>query len=1335
MKTTFARKHTGWLLLLTATLLLVAACQKNETQPQATDDMPENPVISNDLSNQMVSAFAEDAQGHIWIGTFRGLNKYDVHEYHQYFCTDDTLDLPDNQITDLLRDSKGRLWVATVNGLCLYTDRDNFHHIAQSFDNRNAHQLIETPNGRLLVNYIHQLAAYDPLTDSLKIVIKRFDPEHTFSMSCFISPDNRLYAVNSRKIRCYNTSTFALEDSVALPFITTYSYMQSDGTLWLSGQGHIATYDTRNRTYVPVPTAILTHPRLAHADISLIYPYGNAALLLYSEREGLFLYNTRTNKVTHQDEKGFPFDPPRYGIKKMFTDSQQNLWFGLIDQGFTVRYSYRERFNNDSYLSQTLENKSVLSVANDRDGNLWIVTLLNGLYVYNTQTRDVKHLPTVAGFTKFSRVFVDKENNLWLAAMMHNKLLKCSYQGGQVQVKKSWDMFMPMSLAEDTHGNIWAGTCSPVLYTIKKGEEELTEVNAFKKGGTFISGLLPVSGDQLWASAFMQPVVSINTTNFSTAPVAFGENDWKNCIRRSVYIPTDMLLDSSGDVWLGTVSNGLLRYSAKSKTIATVPGTPCMDITAVEEDKQGNIWVSTQYGLGKFDRTTERFTNYFAADGIGGNQFYDRSSCRLPDGTLVFGGTHGLTLFNPIDVTTRRSVPLLFEDLKIHNRLARPREGRNINKHLSYCPDIHLNHNENGFSISFAALDYCEHERVHYYYLMEGIDKYWIDARNNREAYYANLPAGSYTFRVKVTNNDRSIAETEKSIRVIVKPAPWLSWWAWCIYLLAASGIILLVVRTIHHIRMEKQAVRRAEMEKEQEKRVNKMNMSFFANVSHEFRTPLTMISGPVETLAQSTTIGESDRLMLRVVQRSVRRMLRLVNQLMDFNKLENDTLRLQVRRTDIISLLQVMTDVFRFNAKEKGITLKTYGLEDTFLTWIDADKLDKIVGNLLSNAMKFTPKGGKVELRFDANEKFIKIVVADTGDGIPVNQKEKIFERYYQLNNQSTGTYNWGTGIGLYYARSLAVLHHGKLTADNREEGHGAVFTLLLPTADNDYSNEERLHDVIDQNKAYPLEVALPKEEERGSDDKVARKTLLVVDDDTEVAYYLKTLLAPYYNVVCRFDADSALKTLNDESPDLVISDVVMPGRSGYDLCRQIKDNMQLCHIPVVLVTAKATTENQVEGLNTGADAYVTKPFDPYYLLALVKSQLENREKVRSLLAAATQTDKIEENVLAPQDKTFMTDLYKLMENELSNADLDVAKMTEMLGISRTKFYYKVKGLTGEPPSTFFKTYKLNRAAQLLKEGKYTVSEIAYMVGFNTLSHFSTSFKKQFGKAPSEYL
>ena len=478
--------------------------------------------------------------------------------------------------------------------------------------------------------------------------------------------------------------------------------------------------------------------------------------------------------------------------------------------------------------------------------------------------------------------------------------------------------------------------------------------------------------------------------------------------------------------------------------------------------------------------------------------------------------------------------------------------------------------------------------------------------------------------------------------------------------------------------------------------------------------------------------------------------MLRLVNQLLDFNKLENDTLKLKVRETDIIAHLNDLSDIFRVNAEEKGIVFNTYGLEESFTIWADDDKIDKMCFNLLSNAMKFTPHGGKVELIMDVvtredvladfslkdkdtDQRWLKIQVKDSGPGIPEDQLEKIFERYYQIDNQSSVKSNWGTGIGLYFARTLAEMHHGYLKARNRSESAGAAFTLILPVSESSYAETEKVRDEAIQPiyNVRKIKYDVPEVVE----DAQNRKTVLVVDDDVDIVHYLRELFSTQYNVLCCFSVDEAYALIKESAPDVVISDVVMPGKTGYDLCRKIRENIQMSHIPVILLTAKAMVEDQVLGLDCGADAYVTKPFEPQYMMALISSQLRNREKVRSMLSQSTDTEEIEENALSPQDNAFMTELYQLMENELSNSELDVARMTEMLHISRTKFYYKVKGLTGENPSVFFKRYKLNRAAQLLSERKYNVSEIADMTGFSTLSHFSTSFKKQFGVSPSEYI
>lgn len=1335
-------------------IFVIASCR--DTKDNVNDSVYETPVISNDISNQRITSFAEDAQGHIWIGTFRGLNRFNVHEFHQHFCSDDSFSLPDNQIQCIYRDSRNRLWVSTVNGMAMYTDKNSFIRIPMESLSRNSIQIFEDNTGRVFINTSVSVSIYDEVEEIFKDVLSLTDGTMKNAGQCFITPSNELLIASSLELQIYDIPTMELRDSVKLDAFSTYFNMLPDGKLWMNTYGGPAIFNTNASSFEKVPDSFNSNPLFRGASVSYIYPYGDSSILFNTEKNGMFIYDNTDGTFMHQSDNGFPFTVPDDKINCMFEDSQNNLWIGTFDHGYHVVYDYQGRFNNDSWLKTSIGHKSVVSVDCDSKDNLWISTLKDGLYLYNAESGlfrriNLRKLFKYEGSDKMdiSYVFVDRNDNIWFTGGNH--VFRCHFDGHILSVDKSWQVFFPMAMSQDSEGRVWVGSLGEYIYYLSPDDDQMHSLKIQSSYFTFTPYCLPLGDGNVLSASFQEGLCEINGNMGHVRKISFDENKWNEVIRRSVFVPSCMY-DDGDAVWIGTVANGLIRYDMTDDSFANVPGTPCMDISSIEEDMQGNLWVSTQYGLGKYDRTTGKFINWFASDGIGGNQFYDRASCRLSDGTLVFGGTHGLTVFNPIDVTIHRNLKLYFEDLKVHNDLMRPGVDECIDKSLNYCPEIALEHEQNSFSISFAALEYSEYERVDYHYMLDGFDDHWIDAHNNREAYYSNIPAGSYEFKVRVLSNDKTMVLAENSINIRIASPLWLSWWALLLYLLTLGAIGYMIMMQRRQTMIEKAAKLKAQQEKEQEKKVNDMNMSFFANISHEFRTPLTMISGPVTQLQEAEDMSHENRRLLNVVQRNIRRMLRLVNQLLDFNKLENDTLKLQVKPIDLIAQMRNLTDIFQVTADEKGVTFRIYGLEDSLTIWADEDKLDKICFNLLSNAMKFTQAGGKVEFSLDVvsrdeaatcfalsdkdvDSRYIKVTVKDSGPGIPEDQLEKIFERYYQLENQMRGAYNWGTGIGLYFAKVLAQMHHGYLKAGNRADCQGAIFTLILPVSEISYSESEKcIND--DASMSSPFKISSVKYTELSvvpsGDD---RKKVLIVDDDVDVIHYLKELLSSHYVVMSRFDADSAYVLMKEEAVDVVISDVVMPGKNGYELCRQIKENIQISHIPVILLTAKATVEDQVQGLDCGADAYVTKPFEPQYLLALIQSQLKNREKVRAMLSRSTDVDELESDALSPQDNAFMTELYQLMENELANSELDVARMTEMLHISRTKFYYKVKGLTGENPSVFFKRYKLNRAAQLLRERKYNVSEIADMTGFSTLSHFSTSFKKQFGVSPSEYL
>ena len=1314
--------------MIAATL---TACQKQESHEQLDKDEANGYAIAQELSNRRVQCIAEDASGQLWFGTFRGLNRYDGHEFHQYFCTDDTLGLPDNQIKDILCDSHGRIWVATVNGVARYTDRDCFERIDVKASNLNILKILEDSQGRVFIyngtevlRYDHQLKAFHP-------IIKRDMSRQPWSWgNCVIDASDRIIITESQQLLIYDPTTFKIKQKVSTqgqgPFF--YSDLLTNGLMILAGNGCLSIYDTKSLQPVTIPQTISDRITAGGSIVQAAYLLDDNSIILSTSKNGILQFNLLTQTITEgQWNSWVPT------VNEIYQDSRRNIWFGTYDKGLRTDYYYKEKFgSSDSYLSRTIGRSSTLALATDANGNLWISTLYRGLFVYHTDTQLAEHID-IAGNPSILHIFCDRDGLIWLSTIDH--MMKCRYQGNRLDILNQTPAPSVMDFEQTDDGTVWAATSSNDIIGFPTSGEPVVR-QAFNADFCFIPSLLKLRDGRMLISAFFQPITSLNpkTGKFSELNIP----GMAKCIRRSVYIPTDMLQDTKGDVWIGTVSNGLLRYSPETNEMTRIAGLSCSDVSSIEEDLQGNIWIATMKGLNRWNRQTGRITSLYKADGLNGDEFCDRASCRLPDGCLVFGSTDGITMFNPADIDTLRQIPIRFCDLRIHNQIVHPSEDGPIKALLDSCCEVRLSHSENSFSISFTALDFSDYERVHYYYKMDGFDNDWIDAGNNHTASYANLPTGSYTFRVKTTDNASDEANSEeRTLRLTVDPAPANSWWAWLIYLTLAAAIFYYLYRNARRVVAARRAARQAEMEKEQELRTNQMNMSFFANIAHEFRTPLTMIAGPVGQLVKSNSLSNEDRGLLNITHRNILRMFKLVNQLMDFNKLENDTLRLSVEKLDVIEVINGVCDYFIYNAHERNVTINRYGMEDVLMAWTDGDKLEKILTNLISNALKFTPRGGYIDVSLDVDDNLLKVSVADTGKGIPEDQLENIFKRYYQLNNQTKGIINWGTGIGLYYSRRLAELHHGSLTVANRQEGSGAVFTLIYPINEAAYTETERqviATDNVADNRVFDTS-SIPQSEQTTESTEDTRPTILIVDDDTEIINYMRVLFSRDYRLITCLDAETALEEMRAAEPNLVLSDVAMPGKDGYELCQEIKQDIQLSHIPVILVTAKITADNQIEGLNVGADAYVTKPFEPAVLSALIQSQLKNRARIRKLLAKATTTeDEQVEDALSSQDKHFMEELYKLMEEELSNSELDVTRITKLLLISRTKLYYKIKGLTGETPSNFFRTYKLNRAAELLKSGEYTVSEIADKCGFSTQSHFSVVFKKQFGVTPTEY-
>ena len=1338
------RTHNAFEAIFALVILMASACGQNRL---SVSEQPSSPSvqIAKEITSPRIDSFAQDSTGHIWIGTFRGLNRHNAHEIIQYYSTGDETSLPNNEVFRLHTDRSGRLWVSTTAGIAYYTDKDDFHR-PKNWDRTQVYQIAESPDGRVFFNDRSRIFEYLPENDSLTCVIRYKDSQSGSIRLMHFLGEEKIAIVWPDSVSLYDAGTYSYISSIPMKDPVSISAEGPSGKIWLGTRKGPVLLNPEDNSLDSIPEAVLSEGNLSSDPFSILQYDRNRTLFVNRDRE-IVMYDASSGKMLKNGDEDFPFmNTLDKEPSILFKDSDGNVWVSHRRAGYSVLWTYESGFNNNTNLVEQLSNEVIQSMSTGPGGEVWAASQNGSLILYEPSRNKVSHIPVMDPILgeRVMQILCDSKGILYLSGTS-GMTAGYSWDGERLHLQNLWDTDNVLTFMEDTDGTVWCGGFSNSIIALLE-DGTMKRVPIYPEGGYYQISLMAKTGAGFLIGAHPTNIQVFDPETYEHHPLV-DERTFKEVLKGNLFIPTCVFEDSKGLVWIGTDACGLLRYDPFSETFEEIKGAPCEDIAAIEEDHNGNIWVSSLSGIGVWYRNSGSFLNYKSDDGTGGNYFTDRCSASLQDGSMIFGGYHGITTVNPDDLDRQMDIPLNFEYLKVHNEIIAPGEDSPIARSLVFSPEVILKHNQNGFSISYSALDYRQSGKIRYSFLMEGVDDYWVEAGTTNEAYYSNLKSGKHLFRVKIDGPNGMVKPKEISLTVKVKPAPWLSWYAVLLYLLAGACILSVLTYSGIKARRSAEAAHKAEEEKEQEKRVNKMNMDFFANVAHEFRTPLTLISGPVSLLSASPNTDRDEKRLVSTIQKSVNRMLTLVNQMMDFNRLEGDALPLMVSEKDLVPILNDSVDIFREQAREKGISLEALFSEKVLPMPLDEDKVGKIMMNILSNAFKFTSEGGTVSVLFDVisseeahhtaphpeglpESGFARIRVSDTGTGVPEALLEKIFDRYFQVKDSGSGTYNFGTGIGLYYTKTLTELHHGTIWASNRTVGKGTVMTVLLPVDPGVYSPEEI-------GIAFPLpkmEVLSVDQEETAEEGTADKKTILVVDDDIDISSYLRDILSSDYRILRAHSADEALESMRKEYPDLVLSDVAMPGKDGYTLCREIKQDKDLYHLPVILVTAKTTVENQIQGLDSGADAYVTKPFDPFYLKSLIRSQLDNRDRLRSVVQTSTSTKEIDRDALSEQDSKLLADLYRLMESELSNPELDVEKMASSLYISRSKLFYKVKGLTGETPIEFFKQYKLSRAAELLKEGRYPISQISDMTGFSSPSKFSSLFKKRFGVPPSEY-
>jgi len=1266
----------------------------------------------------------------MWIGTERGLNRFNGYDFHQFFSSSDTTGLPGNNISDLALDNHGRLWVGTEDGVAIYSDDGGFIRVPVNSKEKSVYQILCSREGQIILNMMEDLCVYDDESGCFESRISTIDRYRSYCQRCYLDDNGKLWSVASLEIRCFDSSTLVNTNNYSTLHFVATSALLSCGEIWMAGRRSLSIFNTETRQYEELPEAITSCPALIQQEVEFIAEADSSNVFIKLADGSLFRYNREQNTVNHVSLAQMQA-PSDFALKGIFIDREGRLWLSSDNSGFVVSPPISED-SRYSLSTGEMESAAIVSSSRDSDGNIWLFSLHDGLFHFETDSGKLSRVDvrnsspdTEAAYLHSNNpiVFADSSGCIWMSNPDSRSIMKGSYKAGKMKMLDQFSLYYPRVGLCDSDGGVWIGTFNYYVHYMSPDGGEMQHIQLYPAKTTQITCMVEY-GDYIIVGAYNEPLMMIDRHTLTMELLPVPQENYENCCSRGFFYPTVLRQDSNGDILIGTRYNGLLRY--RSGTLQKIAGFPETDIASLEEDSGGRLWVSTTDGIIVFNPSEDSWYDYYSPGIRNGMYFYDRSSLCLDGRYFIFGTSQGLVVINPDAKPSSSNATLFFEDIKLENR----------GFALAGCKSLYLSHHDRSFGITFAVPDYLGVGAIRYKYYLEKVNHGWVELGSGREIYFSDLRPGKYKLRVSHYSGENILSENVLEIRIA--PHPLLSLPAILFYAAIIALLVILAWRARRKLLEETIAAKTAEYEKEQEKNINRLNMTFFSNVSHEFRTPLTMISGPVSQLKEESGLSAQGKYLLSLVKTSVDRMLSLVNQLMDFSKMENASLDLMVSRGDIVPFLSDIMAVFKANAESLGITFIEEGLEYPLITWFDPDKVQKILSNLMSNALKFTPRGGTIVLELDeyayGEDQSIRITVSDTGEGIPEDKLELIFDRYYQLeNSRKNAISNGGTGIGLYYARNLALIHHGTLTASNREGG-GAVFTLVLPKSESAYSKEERTVAESSVTGRFPLETmpAMTAAPFPLDDEDSQLPLILAVDDDPDIIHYLVSLFSSQYRIRTANSADEAYKIALETFPDVILSDVAMPGKDGFEFCREIKQDLQLCHIPVILVTAMGTMENQVLGLNEGADAYVTKPFDVSYLRALVRSQLDNRRRVQKLVNAATGSSSL--GSLNSRDKSFLGQLYEVMEQEISNEDLDIARLASLLKISRTKFYYKMKGLTGKSPSEFFIQYKLNVAAKMLAEGKLNVSEVAIKTGFSSLAHFSKSFKKQFGVSPSKY-
>ena len=1336
-----------------------------------------------ELSNSLINAVYQDRKGFIWIATENGLNKFDGTRFsiYRHNATDST-SLKNNYVRTLFEDSRGNFWIGCINGLQRY-DRatDNFHElfISRKDGRKNPHitSIIERRNGDLWIATSGQGAISlkknsnpasfhieTELTDRIGSNYLNVIFEDSRQNLWIATEEKGLYRYSpeSKELKSYKAPYHIAGDDVSAICEDAHGQIfvgtLTKGLFRLSSrqEGNFEPVLYQNRMNLNIRTLIIDT---------------RGKLIIGTDGEGVKEYQPQQDIIVDSEINAGPFDFSKSKVHSLIEDKDHNLWLGIFQKGLILVPGISNKFDYYGYKSihnNTIGSSCVMAIHTDEQATIWIGTDNDGLYAINDQGKQLRHYTHQAGNPQsvpgtILCLYEDSNQELWLGsyfdglARMNKQTGTCQDATSLLQGNLNAGKPKVSCIIEDKNKNLWVGTYGSGLYKINLPTQHVTYYESTRNENDdwsinrlpndWISYLLEDKEGMIWIGTYKGlAVLNPQTDNFI--------NYKKQNNLLPGYVVYSLLENSNGEIWAGT-SEGLVCLNKDRLTpvlFTTADGLPSDIICGLAEDEKKNIWISTHQGISKLNPPEKKFINYYAGDGLQGNEFTRTAVFKDKRGKIFFGGTNGVTAFYPQDITEiKKEMNVLITGFHVANRPVKKgdKSGNNVitDTAVMDTEQFTLAYNENTFSIDFSVLEFSNPDRISYQYKIKELGDEWISTQpGTNRVTYSSLKPGKYTFSVQA--RDHNNFSNIRTVTIAITPPWYQTWWAKVIWgCLGALLIYALTMYILSRIRHRQEVMRQKHMEQ-----INEAKLQFFINISHEIRTPMTLIISSLEKLLAEHSEKQPVYLM---IYRNAQRILRLINQLMDIRKLDKGQMHLKFRETDIVGFINDLMQTFNYQAQKKNITF-TFEKElegaDSLKVWIDLNNFDKVLMNVLSNAFKYTHEGGNIEVSLktghndayrSALKDYFEIDITDNGIGIDKNKIEQIFERFYQIDNDMTQS-NFGTGIGLHLSRSLVELHHGIIKAENREDGQGTRFIIRLPLGSNHLKAEELENP--EETGSEPTISQLPKdsiyetEEENKTNEyrKPKAKTryrVLIVEDDEEIRRYTRSELDSDFRIYECTNGREGLETILKEKPDLVISDVMMPEMDGITLCRKIKQNININHIPIILLTAKSKAEDQIEGLEIGADAYIVKPFNTELLRTTISNLIANRERLRGKLVGEQQVEeKITKIEMKSNDEILMSKVMKTINDHLADPTLNVEMLAANVGMSRVHMHRKLKELTNQSARDFIRSIRLKQAANLLREKNLSVSEVAYATGFSNLSHFSNTFRDFYGISPSEY-